>query len=121
MNIKTLTDRVISDTNDPELINKIQDACRKKQAFCFGTEHGRIVLAPKSRDGIPYIFIWLAASTEPGSISRYLEEVKTLTRMIGGRWVEFSTARKGFIRVAQRLGWERLADEGALMKFKIPM
>lgn len=121
MNIKTLTDRVISDTNDPNLIEKIQNACCKKQAFCFGTERGRLVLKPMSKDGIPYVFIWLAVSDEPGSIAHYLEEVKNLTRMIGGRWAEFCTARKGFIRVARRLGWERLADEGVLMKFKIPV
>lgn len=121
MLLNELISQVAAESREPSLIENIQDACRKKQAFCFGTEQARIVLCPQMRDGIPYVFIWLAASAEPGSVSRYLDEVKTLTRMIGGRWAEFCTARRGFIRVARRHGWERLADEGGLMKFKIPM
>ncbi|GKV98799.1 MULTISPECIES: hypothetical protein [Pectobacterium] len=113
--------RVAADSREPSLIKNIQNACCKKQAFCFGTDATQIVLVPKSRNGIPYVFVWLAVSTEPDSIVRYLDEVKALTRMIGGRWVEFNTARKGFIRVAAKLGFERLPNEEGFMTFKIPV
>ncbi len=119
--IEALIDKISQDVKHPNLISQTQDACRKKQAFCFGADRARLVLQPMSKDGIPYVFIWLAASTEPDSIARYLHEVKTLTRLIGGRWIEFYTARQGFIRLAARLGWDRLPNEDGLMKFKIPM
>ncbi|MEE3649449.1 MULTISPECIES: hypothetical protein [unclassified Brenneria] len=121
MSIEQLINQVSADVGEPELLTKIQSACRKKQAFCFGTDRGRIVLRPQMRNGVPYVFIWLAVSEEPESISRYLDEVKTLTRMAGGRWIEFNTARKGFIRIAEKLGFERLPDEEGSMTFKIPV
>ncbi|MGM3172505.1 hypothetical protein [Dickeya lacustris] len=107
------------DTNDEHLIEKIQNACRKKQAFCFGTEDTRIVLRPRSYHGIPYVVVWLGVSTKKDALAYWLPHVQELTRMVGGRWAEFYTVRKGFIRVAQRLGFERLPDEFGLMKFKI--
>ncbi|WP_226887647.1 hypothetical protein [Pectobacterium aquaticum] len=117
--MEKIMNRVAEDVGEPDLIIRIQNACRKKQAFCFGSENGRIVLVPKSRNGIPYVFVWLAVSTEPDSIARYLDEVKVLTRMVGGRWAEFNTARKGFIRIAAKSGFERLPNEDGFMTFKI--
>ncbi|EOO7134526.1 TPA: hypothetical protein ACV8GI_005507, partial [Escherichia coli] len=50
----------------------------------------------------------------------YLPEVKTLTRLAGGRWAEFHTARRGFIRLGKRLGFERMPDdEDGFMVFRI--
>lgn len=36
--------RVMADTGNPNLLSEIQDACRKKQAFCFGAPDGQLVL-----------------------------------------------------------------------------
>ncbi|ARZ00815.1 hypothetical protein [Yersinia ruckeri] len=113
--------RVARDAGDPYLLTQIQDACRKKQAFCFSAEDARIVLRPRLRDGVPYVVVWLGVSSGHHGLEKYTPQVQQLTRMIGGRWAEFYTARKGFIRIARRLGFERLADEGGLMKFKIPI
>lgn len=103
------------------LQQEIQDACHKKQAFCFGADDARIVLRPRSRDGVPYVVVWLGVSTSLDGLDRYTPKVQELTRMIGGRWAEFYTARKGFIRKARQLGFERLPDEDGLMKFRIPV
>ncbi len=106
---------------DENLKDEIQDACSKKQAFCFGTDDVRIVLRPRSRDGVPYVVVWLGVSTSLDGLDRYTPKVQELTRMIGGRWAEFYTERKGFIRKARQLGFERLPDEDGLMKFRIPV
>ncbi|CAI1015753.1 Uncharacterised protein [Serratia fonticola] len=106
---------------DENLKDEIQDACRKKQAFCFGADDARIVLRPRSRDGVPYVVVWLGVSTSLDGLDRYTPKVQELTRMIGGRWAEFYTVRKGFIRKARQLGFERLPDEDGLMKFRIPV
>lgn len=108
-------------SGNKKLKNEIQDACRKKQAFCFGADDARIVLKPRSCDGIPYVVVWLGVSTSIDGLERYTPKVQELTRMIGGRWAEFYTARKGFIRKARQLGFERLPDEDGLMKFRIPV
>ncbi len=108
-------------SGDVGLLNEIRNAIAKDEAFCFGADDVRMVLRPRSKNGIPYVVIWLGASIGHNNMVKYLPEVQQLTRMIGGRWVEFYTVRKGFIRVAPRLGFERLPDEDGLMKFKIPV
>ncbi|MCW2484847.1 hypothetical protein J5069_02940 [Candidatus Symbiopectobacterium sp. NZEC127] len=117
----SLIERVAKDVGETNLLDRIQDACRKQQAFCFGTEDTRIVLRPDSMCGTPYVLVWLGVSTRKDALAHWLPHVQELTRMAGGRWLEFYTARKGFIRVAARLGWERLPNEEGLMKFRIPM
>ncbi|EBZ1027325.1 hypothetical protein D7O18_22095 [Salmonella enterica subsp. enterica serovar Muenchen] len=112
--------RVMADTGNPNLLSEIQDACRKKQAFCFGAPDGQLVLKPMVKDGVPYVLVWLGVCDGYDSVARYLPEVQQLTRMSGGRWAEFHTARRGFIRLARRLGFERMADdENGLMVFRI--
>lgn len=106
---------------DKNLLTDIQDACRKKQAFCFGADDARIVLRPRMKGGVPYVVVWLGVSTATDGLVRYTPHVKELTRMAGGRWAEFYTERRGFIRVARRLGFVRLPDEDGLMKFRIPV
>ncbi|MBJ2111357.1 hypothetical protein JFQ86_00815 [Serratia ureilytica] len=113
--------RVAKDSGDDELLNAIQNACREKQAFCFGADDARIVLRPRMKDDVPYVVVWLGVSTATDGLLRYTPRVQELTRMIGGRWAEFYTRRKGFIRVAKRLGFVRLPDEDGLMKFRIPV
>lgn len=113
--------RVAKDSDDGDLLNSIQNACREKQAFCFGADDARIVLRPRMKDGVPYVVVWLGVSTATDGLLRYTPRVQELTRMIGGRWAEFYTRRKGFIRVARRLGFVRLPDEDGLMKFRIPV
>lgn len=112
--------RVMVDTGNPELLSEIQDACRKKQAFCFGAPDGQLVLKPMVKDGVPYVLVWLALCIGQNGVERYLPEVQRLTRLSGGRWAEFHTTRKGFIRLARRLGFERMPDdEDGFMVFRI--
>lgn len=121
---KSLDDKLaefFAKNGDKNLKDEILDACRKKQAFCFGADDARIVLRPRSRDGVPYVVVWLGVSTSLDGLDRYTSKVQELTRMIGGRWAEFYTERKGFIRKARQLGFERLPDEDGLMKFRIPV
>ncbi|QKJ16231.1 hypothetical protein [Yersinia kristensenii] len=113
--------RIASDAGDPDLLIHVQDACRKKQAFCFSADDAVIVLRPRIKQGIPYVVVWLGISSGQQGLVKYTPEVQQLTRMIGGRWAEFYTARKGFIRIARRLGFERMPDKDGLMKFKIPV
>ncbi|CNJ88791.1 Uncharacterised protein [Yersinia aldovae] len=113
--------RIARDAGDPELLIHVRDACRKKQAFCFSADDAVIVLRPRMKEGIPYVVVWLGISNGQQGLVKYTPEVQSLTRMIGGRWAEFYTTRKGFIRIAKRLGFERMPDKDGLMKFKIPV
>ena len=119
MNIKDAINRAVS--HDPAMVYEIEQACRDKRAFCFGTDDVRMVLRPRMKNGIPYVVVWLGVSTRRDGLIKYLPQLKELTRMIGGQWVEFFTKRKGFIRVAPKLGFERQPDEDGLMKFKMMM
>ncbi|EOW9993617.1 TPA: hypothetical protein ACVZ92_000461 [Escherichia coli] len=113
--------RVVRNSRNPEFMNEVKDACFKKQAFCFEAPDGFLVLrSVLSADGIPYVLVLLGVCTGSNSVERYLPEVKTLTRLAGGRWAEFHTARRGFIRLGKRLGFERMPDdEDGFMVFRI--
>ena len=62
-------------------------------------------------DGICGVLIWAAWSERPDGLQEYTELVKRLARQIGARWLRFHTVRKGFIRIANRYGWQRKADD----------
>lgn len=73
--------RVMRDTGNPDLLNEIRDACRKKQAFCFGAPDGQLVLKPMVKEGVPYVLVWLGIGEGADSVARYLPEVQKLTRL----------------------------------------
>ncbi|EFJ3029517.1 hypothetical protein OYB12_20875 [Escherichia coli] len=113
--------RVVRNSRNTAFMDEVRDACLKKQAFCFEAPDGFLVLRPALDDeGTPYVLVLLGVCAGSNSVERYLPEVKTLTRLAGGRWAEFHTARRGFIRLGKRLGFERMPDdEDGFMVFRI--
>ncbi|UXD25304.1 hypothetical protein FORC065_2500 [Yersinia enterocolitica] len=113
--------RILRDTQDPSLLLNIRHACHQQQAFWFSAADAVLVLRPRVSDGMPYVLVWLAVSTRRKGLEHYLPTLQYLTRRMGGRWAEFYTVRRGFTRIAGRLGFERMADEEGFMRFKIPV
>ncbi|HDL7691797.1 TPA: hypothetical protein PXP51_001581 [Yersinia enterocolitica] len=113
--------RILRDTQDLSLLLNIRHACRQQQAFWFSAEDAVLVLRPRVSDGMPYVLVWLAVSTRRKGLEHYLPTLQYLTRRMGGRWAEFYTVRQGFIRIARRVGFERMADEEGFMRFRIPV
>lgn len=107
----SLIQRVADDVGEPQLLENIQSACRNKQAFCFGDEDTRVVLQLKQRAGEKYMLVWLGISRGTGSLEKFNPIVSELTRAAGAGWFEFCTTRRGFVRVAGRLGFSRLPDD----------
>ncbi len=103
--------RVGKAVNEPHLLQDIQNACRNKQAFCFGDDSTRVVLKKQKRDGVTYILVWLGISSGAGALEKFNPIVSEFTRQAGGKWFEFCTVRRGFIRVAGKLGFERMPDD----------
>lgn len=87
--------RAMADTGNANLQSEIQDACHKKQAFCFGAPDGQQVIKPMEKDGVSYA-----------------PEVQHLPRLSRGHRAEFHTMFKGFIRLARRPGFERMPMTG---------
>ncbi|MDT7375799.1 hypothetical protein [Citrobacter freundii] len=115
----SLINRVAADVNEPDLFERIKDACRKKQAFCFGDENTRVVLRLMERDGEKYMLVWLGISSGTGALAKFNPIVTELTRAAGAGWFEFCTIRRGFVRVAGKLGFIRLPDdEQGRMRFR---
>ncbi len=108
-------------SQNPEQMDEIDRAVSCGEARVFGNETERIVLRLRLKDGVPYVVVWLGISVSQDGLLRNTPEVKKLTRAVGGRWAEFYTKRKGFIRISRTLGFERLPDEDGFMKFKIPV
>ena len=107
----SLIQRVAIDVGEPQLLNNIQNACRNKQAFCFGDEDTRVILRLMERDGERYMLVWLGVSRGSRALEKFNPIVTELSRAAGAGWFEFCTTRRGFIRRAGRLGFIRLPDD----------
>lgn len=108
--------------SDPNLPRDIHEACLTKQAFLFVRDRAGWVLKPMTQDGIPGVLVWAAWSERTDGLLTYSDEVQFLARTIGARFLRFHTARKGFIRIAPRLGWQRQADDAdGLMVFELTL
>lgn len=101
-------------------MDELDRAIASGKAFVLGTDTERIVWAPRERGGDLHVVVWLGVSVSQQGLERHTETMKKLTRDIGGRWFEFYTERKGFIRVASRYGFDRMPDEDdGVMKFRL--
>lgn len=107
----SLINKVATDVNEPDLFENIKDACRKKQAFCFGDETTRVVLKLMEREGLRYMLVWLGVSTGIGALEKFNPIVTEISRAAGAEWFEFCTTRRGFLRIAGKLGFVRQPDD----------
>lgn len=107
----SLIQRVASDVAEPQLLEKIHSACRKKQAFCFGDNDTRVVLRLMERNGEKYMLVWLGVSRGTGALEKFNPIVTELSHAAGAGWFEFCTTRRGFIRAAGKLGFVRQPDD----------
>lgn len=96
---------------EPELPRRIYDACLNKQAFLFVRDGAWCVLKPVVDGGEVGVLVWAAWSGRPDGMVQYTDFIKQRAREIDARWIRFHTVRAGFIRVAPRFGWHRMADD----------
>ena len=102
---------------EPDLPERIHDACLNQQAFLFVRGDDGFVLKPVVVDGVVEVLVWAGWGSN-GAPARHIDEVKRLARLIGARRIRFHTVRKGFLRVAPRIGFECSgADELGRMVF----
>lgn len=106
----TPLNRIASDTSNPRLSSELQDAIRNRVAFLFVRCEDVFVLKPVVEQGITGVLVWVGWG-DGGAPDRHLPEVKRLARLIGARWLRFHSARKGWLRVAPRMGWVRQPDD----------
>lgn len=118
---KTALSRIARSTGDPGLHSKLQDAIRNRVAFLFVRGGDWFVLRPVVEGGIGGVIIWVGCGSN-NAPERHLDECRRLARMIGARWLRFHSTRKGWMRVAPRLGFVRKADDGdGLMVFQLDL
>ncbi|WEA32229.1 MULTISPECIES: hypothetical protein [Aeromonas] len=102
--------RIASDTGNPRLSAELQDAIRNRVAFLFVRGDDGFVLKPVCEWGATGVMVWVGWG-DGGAPERHLPEVKRLARMIGARWLRFHSARRGWLRVAPKMGWVRQPDD----------
>ncbi|MND45011.1 hypothetical protein D3C81_610860 [compost metagenome] len=102
--------RITRDTGRPNLPLELQDAIRNRVAFLFVRGDDGFVLKPQAEDGVIGVLVWVGWG-DGGAPERYLPEVKRLARLIGARWLRFHSVRKGWLKVAPRMGWVRQLDD----------
>lgn len=102
--------RISRDASNPALPTELQDAIRDRVAFLFVRGADGFVLKPVVEQGITGVLVWVGWGTD-GAPERHLPEVKRLARLIGARWLRFHSARKGWLKVAPKIGWVRQPDD----------
>jgi hypothetical protein len=111
--------RIASDTGNPDLSAELQDAIRNRVAFLFVRGADGFVLKPVVEQEITGVLVWVGWGNSCAP-ERHLPEVKRLACMIGARWLRFHSARKGWLKVAPKMGWVRQPnDADSLYVFQI--
>ncbi|GAA4493443.1 hypothetical protein [Pseudaeromonas paramecii] len=104
-------DKIAAQCGEPDLLQRISDACHNKQAFLFLRGTAGCVLRPLVEDGVVGVLVWAAWSCEQGGMDTYTGFIQQRAREIGARWIRFHTVRPGFKRVSSKYGWQRQADD----------
>ena len=92
---------------DKNLFDDIDKACSDERAFLFVASDGFIVLRPRHQRQQTYIDVPVAYCKGGKALERYQPTVIQLAQMGNAEFVQFYTARKGFDRLAKRLGWSK--------------
>ncbi|WP_421221830.1 hypothetical protein [Aeromonas enteropelogenes] len=102
--------RIAHDTSNLAISTELQDAIRNGVAFLFVRSADGFVLKPLVEEGVTGVLVWVGWGEE-GAPKRHLPEVKRLARLIGARWLRFHSSRRGWLRVAPKMGWVRQPDD----------
>ena len=116
--MRNLITRIATDTGNPCLSDELQDAIRNRVVFLFVRGTDGFVLKPVMEAGACGVLVWVGWG-EQGAPVRHLPEVKRLARMIGARWLRFHSTRRGWLKVAPKMGWVRQPDDEGMLVFQI--
>lgn len=96
------------DCGRSRLFDEVDLDCREERAFLFGNDEVFTILRPRVVDGAKIVEVVVAFAEEPvDALATYIDTIRQLAREIGATQLEFWTARRGFERLAPRLGWEK--------------
>lgn len=105
---------------NPAEMDELDVAISQGKARVLGTETERIVYAVRGENKQRHLVVWLGVSVAQDGLQRHTESMRKISSALGCGWFEFYTKRKGFIRIAPRLGFERMPDEeDGVMKFRL--
>lgn len=105
---------------NPDEMDELHMAVGEGKARVLGTATERIVYAIRGEGNLRHVVVWLGISVAQDGLRRHTESMRKISAALGCGWFEFYTKRKGFIRIAPRLGFERMPDEeDGVMKFRL--
>ncbi len=99
--------------------DEIDKALSSDRAFLFVGEDGFFVLQPISRTGIVTVNVMFAFNWESNAIHRYQSTIERLSREIGARGLELTTAVKGLIPLLEAHGWQQTNSDRIMHWTKI--
>ena len=103
-------ERIISDTGSQQLAEEIKEAIKNGTAFSLVRDHDGFFLKPVIDDGLTWgivCMVWCIGNAR----QRPLQVENNMLRDVGARWLRFHSPRKGWLRVAPRLGWVRQPND----------
>ncbi|MBY3789584.1 hypothetical protein HPQ32_14255 [Photobacterium carnosum] len=95
---------------------EIDKALSSGRAFLFVGEDGFFVLQPISRKSIVTVNVMFAFNWGSNAIDRYQSTIEQLSREIGARGLELTTAVNGLIPLLELQGWQQ-ANSDRIMRW----
>ncbi|TGZ32576.1 hypothetical protein EQ875_03857 [Photobacterium damselae subsp. damselae] len=93
--------------NNHMFADEIDEALSEGRAFLFVGADGFFVLQPLSNDGVVTVNVMFAFNWESNAIHRYQSVIEQLSREIGARGLELTTAVKGLVPLLESEGWQQ--------------
>lgn len=93
--------------NNHKFADEIDKALSNDRAFLFVGEDGFFVLQPISSKGIVTVNVMFAFNWESNAIDRYQYIIEQLSREIGARGLQLTTAVTGLVPLLKAQGWQQ--------------
>ncbi|MBO9492065.1 hypothetical protein J7384_17015 [Endozoicomonas sp. G2_1] len=93
-------------TGVPDLIEQLKTAQEKGEAIIYSEPHiGFLAVKPTFRDDELVLFVWVGISRMTNGLKHGVRMCQQMASETACKAVEFETSRKGFKRIAGRMGF----------------
>lgn len=113
-------ERIGTQAKIPGFVGRTKALLDQRRAALFIAPEGFVILRPMriAVNNVRAVQVWAAFSDSGNAIARYWGEIKQLARDIHANHIEFHTSRRGFDRLAPRLGFVQEGKEGELTHWR---
>lgn len=98
--------KIALDTEYPQLISEIKHLQQQQKIWVYSNPDSCfLALKPVYRVGQLTLFIWVGISANQDGLAKVMPKIEAMAKATDCYFVEFVSTRKGFKRVAEKMGY----------------